>query len=417
MANLGSIVDNLSVIDGKNSSLKYSSYFGSSEMIVLDWSINSGIKKDKEENIMVKNINTINPEAIDNGIFDNNLNKYHKTPIEQKTEILYLESDTYVVYHDKESSISSAQEIEVIYSEYQEFIKLGRLTKSVIDNIKKAGGWREDLLSSDPRKVAEARMKLLSNAYDYNHLPSIKDSLYVTRSINAELRDELQSKLEKDFSNPTITKELHDKLLTMSYYQTLYLEEHPEHIFVEVAALPAATLGIGEAMSAINAAYRMVSTALAFSKFAGAEIHLEDLSSELKESLNIKDKEQKKEGSRVDPSMGAVASGGAPDPDHDPDDGEKEGTNFDPSKQGNHDKVSRHPNSKYGKFYRDVKDQKIWWSKDTAGHGGEHWKKFEEIGKELFRKADVDMAGNVIPKNTNSSYPNSIKLKDLIGIK
>lgn len=27
---------------------------------------------------------------------------------------------------------------------------------------------------------------------------------------------------------------------------------------------------------------------------------------------------------RVDPSMGAISEGGAPDPDHDPDDGDKE---------------------------------------------------------------------------------------------
>ena len=108
------------------------------------------------------------------------------------------------------------------------------------------------------------------------------------------------------------------------------------------------------------------------------------------------------------------AAAGMPDPDDFESDEDEPGKEkFDPANSKNHDKVSRH--NKYGKFYRDSKDSKVWYSKDRAGHGGEHWKKFVEKGDDLVREADVDMAGKRM--STSKGVGKKISMKEFIGIK
>jgi hypothetical protein len=90
---------------------------------------------------------------------------------------------------------------------------------------------------------------------------------------------------------------------------------------------------------------------------------------------------------------------------------------FDPSKEGNHDKVQR--DTRFGKLYRDAKNDKVWYSKERSGdraHGGAHWKKFIQRGHELVHEADVDLTGKVMTKH-KSKVGSAIRTKDLIGIK
>ncbi|WP_375318930.1 hemagglutinin repeat-containing protein [Candidatus Tisiphia endosymbiont of Oplodontha viridula] len=110
-----------------------------------------------------------------------------------------------------------------------------------------------------------------------------------------------------------------------------------------------------------------------------------------------------------------------PDPgDLDPDDDEnkdEEQNSFDPSKEGNYDKIRR--DARYGKLYRDANNDKIWYSKEISGdraHAGEHWKQFIKKGGELIHEADIDLTGKVIDK-WKSKTGAVIKFKDTIGIK
>jgi hypothetical protein len=50
---------------------------------------------------------------------------------------------------------------------------------------------------------------------------------------------------------------------------------------------------------------------------------------------------------------------------------------------------------KFGMFYHDPLTG-LWWSKDTAGHGGSAWKVFQEGKKGLTWIADADGFGNYI---------------------
>ncbi|MDD3022183.1 MAG: polymorphic toxin-type HINT domain-containing protein [Alphaproteobacteria bacterium] len=50
---------------------------------------------------------------------------------------------------------------------------------------------------------------------------------------------------------------------------------------------------------------------------------------------------------------------------------------------------------KFGKAYRDPKTG-LWWSKDTAGHGGSTWKVFEETKTGLKWKGDADQFGDFL---------------------
>jgi hypothetical protein len=107
----------------------------------------------------------------------------------------------------------------------------------------------------------------------------------------------------------------------------------------------------------------------------------------------------------------------SPSPQFDPDDEDNHQDCFDPSKQGNHDKVKR--DARFGKLYRDAQDSRIWYSKERSGdraHGGEHWKKFIKEGDWLVHDADIDMAGKIMDKH-KSAVGIRIKFKDLMGIK
>ena len=89
---------------------------------------------------------------------------------------------------------------------------------------------------------------------------------------------------------------------------------------------------------------------------------------------------------------------------------------FNPSKEGNFDKVSRH--KALGKFYRDATDPKVWYSKEVSGdraHGGEHWKKFIQKGRELHLEELVDISGKVMNRLPGKKAK-VIDMKNLIGI-
>ncbi|WP_375331624.1 hemagglutinin repeat-containing protein [Candidatus Tisiphia endosymbiont of Temnostethus pusillus] len=103
--------------------------------------------------------------------------------------------------------------------------------------------------------------------------------------------------------------------------------------------------------------------------------------------------------------------------DFEPDDEDDQQNSFDPSKEENHDKIRR--DIRYGKLYRDAKNDKIWYSKERSGdraHAGEHWKQFIQQGGELIHEADIDLTGKVIDK-WKSRTGAVIKLKNTIGIK
>ncbi len=117
------------------------------------------------------------------------------------------------------------------------------------------------------------------------------------------------------------------------------------------------------------------------------------------------------------------------DPDDDNDwkqDVNREEFKWEIKEQKDADKISRH--EKFGKFYRDphqkLGNKRIWWSKDTAEHGGGYnlnlegskYKLFTEYKNELRHIADIDKYGNIIPKH-KSDVGKIILKKDLIGIK
>ena len=76
------------------------------------------------------------------------------------------------------------------------------------------------------------------------------------------------------------------------------------------------------------------------------------------------------------------------------------------------DKIVQHKN--FGKFYRHKKS-KLWWSKDTAGHGKSKWKVFEETDKGLKWKADADIYGDIIEGKHKSNTGKFIKWSEIGG--
>ena len=71
---------------------------------------------------------------------------------------------------------------------------------------------------------------------------------------------------------------------------------------------------------------------------------------------------------------------------------------------------------RFGKFYKSTSDD-LWWSKDTAGHGGSAWKVFEETGEGLQWKHDADQYGDFIEGKHKGSTGLFIPWKDLSGAK
>jgi SPP1 gp7 family putative phage head morphogenesis protein len=90
---------------------------------------------------------------------------------------------------------------------------------------------------------------------------------------------------------------------------------------------------------------------------------------------------------------------------------------FNPASDANHRGEKRH--ILYGKFYQDLHDDKIWYSKDIAGdraHAGAHWKKFRRKGEYLWHINDVDMTGKIMAKKKGVKG-NKITWDELIGIR
>jgi hypothetical protein len=82
------------------------------------------------------------------------------------------------------------------------------------------------------------------------------------------------------------------------------------------------------------------------------------------------------------------------------------------------DKISRH--EKFGKFYRDpsqkLGNKEIWWTRDTAHHGGTRYKLYTIRGKMFEHFADLDENGLQILKH-KSEIGRSIPVKEFIGVK
>ena len=149
----------------------------------------------------------------------------------------------------------------------------------------------------------------------------------------------------------------------------------------------------------------------------------DNLLSDDTESDIFEKKKHGKEKAQTARVGGAISVGGMPNPDDfEPDDKDdaREDTKFkwEVKEKQDADKISRH--DKFGNFYRDPEQKfgnnRIWWSKDNARHGGAANKIFKETGRGLEHIADVDELGNVIPKH-KSPIGQKISWKELSGIK
>jgi filamentous hemagglutinin len=135
-----------------------------------------------------------------------------------------------------------------------------------------------------------------------------------------------------------------------------------------------------------------------------------DLNSNNKKVHNAGDKE--KEYSKQSDTYGT------PDgDDFDPDDDDKDWKEW---KVEDYDKAMLH--NKHGKFYRDPKavsenGNRLWWSKDRAGHGGSEWKLFEETAEGLKWYKDVDKYGNYITSKHKGPVGRDIPWEQLRGLK
>ena len=69
------------------------------------------------------------------------------------------------------------------------------------------------------------------------------------------------------------------------------------------------------------------------------------------------------------------------------------------SLKANTSKKAHH--NKFGNLYKDPKTD-LWWSKDTAGHSGPHYKVFKETAEGLLHQFDADLLGSRIPKHKGS---------------
>ncbi|MHC5178872.1 RHS repeat-associated core domain-containing protein, partial [Serratia rhizosphaerae] len=76
------------------------------------------------------------------------------------------------------------------------------------------------------------------------------------------------------------------------------------------------------------------------------------------------------------------------------------------------DKVVQH--GKFGKIYRSKSDG-LWWSKDTAGHGGSQWKVFKEGKKGLDWYRDADEFGDFIVGKHKGDTGKFIPWKEMKG--
>lgn len=118
----------------------------------------------------------------------------------------------------------------------------------------------------------------------------------------------------------------------------------------------------------------------------------------------------------------AASSGGMPDPDDDwdPRNGKDDRERFewevkDPKDS---DEVVRH--QRFGKFYKDPSQQlgnkDIWWTKDTANHGGSRYKLYVKEGRDFKHFADIAEDGKQILKH-KGDVGDKIPLKQFIKVK
>jgi hypothetical protein len=104
-------------------------------------------------------------------------------------------------------------------------------------------------------------------------------------------------------------------------------------------------------------------------------------------------------------------SQGTPDPDWDPDDDSK--SSWRKWEIKNYDKAVEH--SKHGKIYRDP-ETGLWWSKDTAKHGGSAWKVYKWSKDGLKWYKDADQYGNYIVGKHKSEVGKFIPWNEIRGI-
>ncbi len=214
--------------------------------------------------------------------------------------------------------------------------------------------------------------------------------------------------------------------------QLIIENEHKATKTVQVAALPFALVVLGmEFISGVILA-KVVGDKLAeaYPKLKGAIINKIIDIQNTEENIALEKSRNDGHSSKVQKDIGgAKAAAGAPDPDNFNDDNDPEDNHrfkWEVKDAKDADKISRH--EKFGKFYRDpeqtIGNKRIWWSKDTAEHGGQwdpnlegsRYKLFVEYKKELRHIACIDKNGNVIPKH-KSPVGEVIYKKDLIGIK
>ena len=177
--------------------------------------------------------------------------------------------------------------------------------------------------------------------------------------------------------------------------------------FVAMKVIPRAVPGVGQALLAKDV-YDLINDYV----FTDDDVR-DDV---LEKRQHGKDKARKM------PAEGAISAGGMPDPDdfepEDKDDHKETKFKWEVKNKQDADKISRH--EKFGNFYRDpeqkIGNNRIWWSKDQAQHGGSVNKVFKETGRGLEHIADVDEFGNVMSKH-KSPIGKEISWKELIGIK
>src|SRR5207247_1511669 len=76
------------------------------------------------------------------------------------------------------------------------------------------------------------------------------------------------------------------------------------------------------------------------------------------------------------------------------------------------EQVLRH--DRFGKFYKSTSDG-LWWSKDTAGHGGVEWKVYRQTSKGLDWYRDADKYGDFIKGKHKGTVGKFIPWDDLNG--
>ncbi|KIE04884.1 hypothetical protein NF27_FH00020 [Candidatus Jidaibacter acanthamoeba] len=149
---------------------------------------------------------------------------------------------------------------------------------------------------------------------------------------------------------------------------------------------------------------------------------VEEKYNKLKDSVKnifnkVKDSVSSNKASNVKDNAGkfsSSSSAGAPDPD-DP----NEPQNNKEWKVEKYDKVMH--SDRFGKMYRDPQavsenGKKLWWSKDTANHGGSRWKVFEETSEGLVHYKDADKFGSFMHDKHKGPTGQFIPWKELKGL-